>query len=626
MKRLHYNLLAIALSSITATSVWSQQKVEYFWDSDPGVGKGQVLQNFTGSEAIVSTSLDASKLSEGIHHLGLRALNDGRFSATYYRSFYVPPKEEGFIRIEYAWDSAPALGKGTALVFSSGSNVDLTQSLSVRGLKTGIHTLYIRALSTNHHSLTYTRSFYVPPKAEGITRIEYAWDSAPTLGKGTALTFTSGSTVDLTQSLSVSGLKTGMHTLYIRALSTNHHSQTYTRSFYVPPTEQKVNAVEYYFDNDPGVGKATHVAAFLNDESLDMAFNVDTDGLSEGVHHIGIRTLTDATWSDTKVRQFLVRKVENDEVVRLEYFWNNDPGFGKAYSVDITPGKEVTIDFEADMTALPEGTHSLGLRAQSKSGHWSAITSVYDILFEGWDPLQEYLNSLHDTQDVLTDGNYTRQFLNTDWQSLYVPFSLDYSDWSDKFEVASLSKFCQYDDDADGETERQELEAVILRSGSATLKANHPYLIRAKEPGTYCIPVDDSKMVAEKVNTVTYKADAARMSITGNYSNRNGLNSADMYRLMGGSLFVPTNDDEVLPPYRWYAKIENPDKKSKVRIIFVDNTTDISSAPVVWDDDVIGNRKVYDLQGRRVNVCENTKLSSLPKGVYIINNRKYIIK
>ena len=554
MKRLHYNLLAIALSSITATSVWSQQKVEYFWDSDPGVGKGQVLQNFTGSEAIVSTSLDASKLSEGIHHLGLRALNDGRFSATYYRSFYVPPKEEGFTRIEYAWDSAPALGKGTALVFSSGSNVDLTQSLSVRGLKTGIHTLYIRALSTNHHS------------------------------------------------------------------------QTYTRSFYVPPTGQKVNAVEYYFDNDPGVGKATHVAASLNDEILDMAFNVDTDGLSEGVHYIGIRTLTDATWSDTKVRQFLVHKVENDEVVRLEYFWNNDPGFGKAYSVDVTPGKEVTIDFEADMTALAEGTHSLGLRAQSKSGHWSAITSVYDIIFEGWDPLQEYLNSLHDTQDVLADGNYTRQFLNTDWQALYVPFSLNYSDWNDLFEVASLSKFCQYDDDADGETERQELEAVILRSGSATLKANHPYLIRAKEPGTYNIPVDDSKMVAEKVNTVTYKADAARLSITGNYSNRDGLYSADLYRLMGGSLFVPTSDDEVLPPYRWYATIENPDKKSKVRIKFVDGTTGIESLPTSWGDNTIGHFKVYDLHGRRVNVSKDAKISELPKGVYIINSKKYVIK
>ena len=532
MKRLYNNILAIALSAIITTPVWAQQKVEYFWDTDPGVGKGQVLQSFTESEAIVSASLDASKLSAGIHHLGLRALNDGRFSATYYRSFYVPPQ------------------------------------------------------------------------MEKITRIEYAWDSAPALGKGNQLTFTSGSIVDLTQNLSVKGLKAGMHTLYIRALSTNHHSQTYTRSFYVPPTEHKVNAVEYYFDNDPGVGKATRVAASLNDESLDMAFNVDTKGLSEGVHHIGIRTLTDATWSDTKVRQFLVRKIENDEVVRLEYFWNNDPGLGKAYSVDITPGKEVTIDFEADMTTLAEGTHSLGLRAQSLSGNWSVITSVYDILFEGWDPLQEYLNSLHDTQDALAAGNYTRQFLNTDWQALYVPFSLDYSDWNDKFEVASLSKFCQYDDDKDGNPDRQELEAVILRSNSDKLKANTPYLIRAKVPGTYKIAVDASNFVSEDVKTVTYSAGDTELTVTGNYVAQNGLKSAGRYRLLGGSLSIPSKDEEVLPPYRWYATIENSDK-AKVRITFVDDATGIESINVD-NGEMIGECKVYDLSGRRINISKDT--------------------
>lgn len=45
------------------------------------------------------------------------------------------------------------------------------------------------------------------------------------------------------------------------------------------------------------------------------------------------------------------------------------------------------------------------------------------------------------TQDVLSGSLYTRQFLNTDWQSLYVPFTLNYSDWSDMFDVASFSRF-----------------------------------------------------------------------------------------------------------------------------------------------------------------------------------------
>ena len=552
MRRLYNTLMAVVLSAAAVLST-EAQRVEYFWDVDPGLGKGQVLERFTGTSAQVQTELDVSGLSKGIHQIGLRVLNDKYFSATYYRSFFIPAPEEQ------------------------------------------------------------------------ITRIEYSWDKDVALGTGTAINFTQGSTIDLTQSLSTAGLKEGLHTLYLRALSSRHHSQTYTRSFYVPATPHSVNAIEYFFDKDPGVGRAIQKGASMTGETLTMAFDVNTDGLSEGVHHIGIRTLTDGTWSETKYRQFLVRRIEDDYVAHLEYFWNNDPGVGKGYVVDITPGKEVTVEFDADLVELAEGTHALGLRAQSQSARWSPISWIQGIVLDGWDPLQNYLNSLHDTEDVLADGTYTRQFLNTDWQALYVPFSLSFSDWSDKFEVASLSRFCQYDEDDNGEVDRQELEAVILRSNGETLKANTPYLIRAKKVETYNFTVNSSNQVAEEIKSFTYSASGAKMVITGNYTNQSGLKSAGRYRLMGGSLFIPTQDDEVLPPYRWYATIENLNKKSKVRIKFVDEATGIESVSID-NEEIIGDRRIYDLSGRRINVRDDAGLSSLPKGIYIINNRKYIIK
>ena len=93
---------------------------------------------------------------------------------------------------------------------------------------------------------------------------------------------------------------------------------------------------------------------------------------------------------------------------------------------------------------------------------------------------------------------------------------------------------------------------------------------------------------------------------------------------MGGSLFIPTQDDEVLPPYRWYATINSQDK-AKVRIKFVDDATGIEMMSVD-NEESIGDRRIYDLSGRRINVREGVRFSSLPKGVYIINNKKYIIK
>ena len=190
--------------------------------------------------------------------------------------------------------------------------------------------------------------------------------------------------------------------------------------------------------------------------------------------------------------------------------------------------------------------------------------------------------------------------------------------------MASLSRFCQYDEDDNGEVDRQELEAVILRSNSETLKANTPYLIRAKKAGTYNFTVNSSNQVAEEINSFTYSASGAKMVITGNYANQSGLKSAGRYRLMGGSLSIPTKDEEVLPPYRWYATIGNSDN-AKVRITFVDNATGIEPIDVDTEE-IIGERRVYDLSGRRINISKDTPISSLPKGIYIINNKKFIIK
>ena len=90
MRFIQQTLLAIALSTAVSTSVRAQSKVEYFWDTDPGVGKGQVLQSFTGSGTVATAELDVGALSTGIHTLGLRALNNTWFSATYHRSFFIP--------------------------------------------------------------------------------------------------------------------------------------------------------------------------------------------------------------------------------------------------------------------------------------------------------------------------------------------------------------------------------------------------------------------------------------------------------------------------------------------------------------------------------------------------------
>lgn len=456
-------------------------------------------------------------------------------------------------------------------------------------------------------------------------RVEYFWDEDPGVGLGTVLKSFTGAEVTATAQLDVKGLTPGLHHLGIRVLNKEWFSATSYRSFYVPPTAHRVEAVEYFFDTDPGVGHGTRMAATLTGDELTMAFELPTGTLSEGIHHLGLRTLTDGTWSETKYRQFLVRTQVENYVTRFEYFWNTDPGYGEGHYVDITPGKEVTLDFEADMTDLPEGTHALGLRAQSGSRGWSTTSWVTGIEFEGWDNLQEYLNSLEDTEDTYAGGTYTRQYRNTDWQPLYVPFSLRYSDWADRFEVARINAFYQYDDDEDGVVDRQVLEAIKVTARNGDLRPNHPYLIRARWKDRYSFTPDASRTAAEQIQSVSCSTVEARYTFTGTYTPLTGMKSADIYRLRGGSLSVPETDEETLPPFRWYLTIDDLGNQlqpsaSEVKLQMLD-FGDPTSVGDPMSADPMENADCYDLSGRRMADGQMKK-----KGIYIINHKKVFVK
>ena len=251
-----------------------------------------------------------------------------------------------------------------------------------------------------------------------------------------------------------------------------------------------------------------------------------------------------------------------------------------------------------------------------------------DIEFEGWDALQEYLNSLIDTEDNYTGNIYQRQFLNRDWQALYLPFSLSHSDWSAHFDVARINAFYQYDDDEDGIVDRQVLEAIIVRPGNGDLKANHPYLIRAKSKDTFQFNVNPSKVEGEQINSISCSTVEAKYTFTGNYSDMTGLKSAERYRIRGGSLSIPESDEEVLPPYRWYLTIDDLGNQlqpsaAKVGLRIVGDETPTSIGNMETDV-MTESQKAFDISGRQIDV--DASLSTLPKGIYIINNKKFIVK
>lgn len=59
------------------------------------------------------------------------------------------------------------------------------------------------------------------------------------------------------------------------------------------------------------------------------------------------------------------------QVTNVEYFLNQDPGFGKATAVSVTAGAEISKDFVVPLTGLNGGFHTLFLRAKDAQGNWS---------------------------------------------------------------------------------------------------------------------------------------------------------------------------------------------------------------------------------------------------------------
>ena len=160
------------------------------------------------------------------------------------------------------------------------------------------------------------------------------------------------------------------------------------------------------------------------------------------------------------------------------------------------------------------------------------------------------------------------------------------------------------------------LEASIIENGS--VKANYPYLIRAKSERGATLTVTIAGSVSPAVNIVNlYGLNfEGTMDFIGNYSMRTGMKSNMEKRMQGGSLSVPYNDNEVLLPYRWYAPLTNIASRIAIDI------TDGGTTAVESVTSAESRQAVYDLSGRRME----GGATALPKGVYIIGNKKYVIK
>ena len=242
---------------------------------------------------------------------------------------------------------------------------------------------------------------------------------------------------------------------------------------------------------------------------------------------------------------------------------------------------------------------------------------------------------------------YNRTFAHDKWQALYVPFETKVTEeLLNDFELAAPNNLHEYEL-ADGKT-KISLEAKLMKSGY-TIKAQRPYLIRAKEAGEKTIQLTDCSLKeAAEDSYVDCSSVLRHYKFIGTLKGKTSFDTSADFVLHQG-LFLGTQTDTQLKPMRWYLNATDRDtdmgilpgsgnngdgggadggngstqasRSINITIVDGDATTGIDELHVITEQ-ASGSKNgarpgIYDLQGR--------KLSQEPQnGVYIKDGKKVI--
>jgi hypothetical protein len=382
MKRIFFFFALLAFAKAEAQQITD---IEYFFDNDPGKGNGTAVAVASPAAVINDLSFTASTagLSNGMHTLFTRSKSStGDWSIASKQIFLKQPITiaGNITKLEYFFDNDPGFGNATNITgFTPGTAInDFVFTADASALSNGLHFLYVR--SKDDWSITNTILFYKQPiaVAGNITKLEYFFDNDPGFGNATNITgFTPGTAInDFVFTADATALSNGPHFLYVR--SKDDWSITNKILFYKQPiaVAGNITKLEYFFDNDPGFGNATNITGFTPGTTInDFVFTADATALSNGPHFLYVRSKDD--WSITNKMLFYKQPVEAlTNITQIEYFIDNDPGFGNGTQVSFSPANPVNdLVFSANFSGYATGIHYFFVRSKDVNGRWS-LTNV----------------------------------------------------------------------------------------------------------------------------------------------------------------------------------------------------------------------------------------------------------
>src|SRR4030042_675394 len=155
-------VLCVIVESAAAQNI---NRIEYFFNTDPGFGQATALTGFTSSADVANfpASINLSSVSDGVNNLYIRAEDGiGNWSITNVIPFIkVDISESDIVRAEYFLNTDPGFGQATPFTLPVSTNISKQAlTLNIESAPLGINTIYLRTEDSNGSwSLTNSITF-----------------------------------------------------------------------------------------------------------------------------------------------------------------------------------------------------------------------------------------------------------------------------------------------------------------------------------------------------------------------------------------------------------------------------------------------------------------------------------
>jgi hypothetical protein len=384
-----YTYRTFRIYDVPETNTANIVEAEYFFNTDPGLGNGNIRTINYSNNMNANFSIGTGSLPVGTHRLFFRVKNSNNEWSMYtYRTFRkrdVPAiNTADIVEAEYYFNTDPGLGNGTNIDVTDVASLDENFSIPTTSLPVGTHRMFLRVKnSSNRWSMYDYKTFRVSDVPDtnlaDIVEAEYYFNTDPGLGNGTNIDVADVALLDENLSIPTTSLPIGTHRMFLRVKNSDNQWSMYANKTFrvsdVPGTNlADIVEAEYYFDTDPGFSNGNNIDV-ADVASLDENFSIPTSSLTIGTHRMFLRVKNSSnTWSMYDNKTFRVSdvpEINTASIVAAEYYIDVDPGFGNATALTVSGDvldEDVVIPTSG---SISQGDHYLHIRVQNADGTWS---------------------------------------------------------------------------------------------------------------------------------------------------------------------------------------------------------------------------------------------------------------